>query len=81
MFPSNSTIKNWAAELMRRSGSVEAFERSWHPKEATTDETVEHNLIMCDRRRSLRYIARHIGISFGTVQSILTDLSFFQGII
>ena len=29
---------------------------------------------MCDRRRSLHDIARQIGISFGAVQSILTDL-------
>ena len=29
---------------------------------------------MYDRRRSLCYITRQIGISFGAVQSILTDI-------
>ena len=29
---------------------------------------------MCDRRRDLRSIARVVGISFWTVQSILTDI-------
>ena len=48
----------------------------WHPKEATTDETVElvHSLIMFDRRRSLHDIAGQIGISFGAVQYILTNI-------
>ena len=34
-------------------------------KEATTDENVEivHSLVMCDRRRNLRYIASYVGIS------------------
>ena len=31
-------------------------------------------LIMCDRRRSLRDIARKIGTSFGAVQSTLIDI-------
>ena len=29
---------------------------------------------MCDRRRDLRSIASEVGISFGAVQSILTDI-------
>ena len=29
---------------------------------------------MCDRRRDLRSIASELGISFGTVQSILTNI-------
>ena len=51
-------------------------ERSGRPNEATKNENVEllHSLIMFDRRRSLRDIARQIGISFGTVQSVLTDI-------
>ena len=67
-------VEKWAAEL-RRKESVEGYEWSGRPKEATTDENVElvHSLIMCDRRRSLRDIARQIGIRFGAVQYILTD--------
>ena len=39
---------------------VEDYERSGRPKGATTDENVElvHSLIMCERRRRLRDIAR-----------------------
>ena len=33
-----------------------------------------HSLILCGRRRSLRDIARQIAISFGAVQSSLTDI-------
>jgi histone-lysine N-methyltransferase SETMAR len=46
------------------------------PKEATNDETAEdvHDLVMCDRRRELRGIAREEGIRFGSVQAILTDV-------
>ena len=33
---------------------------------------------MCDRRRDLRSIASEVGISFGVVQSILTDLRYVK---
>jgi hypothetical protein len=46
------------------------------PKEASNDETAEpvHDLVMCDRRRDLLSIVRGMGISFGPVQAILTDV-------
>ena len=46
------------------------------PKEDTADKNVElvHSLIKCGRRRSLRDIARQIGMSLGAVQSILTNI-------
>ena len=46
------------------------------PKDATTDKNVMvvQALFMCDRRRDLRSIASEVGISFGAVQSILTDI-------
>ena len=31
-------------------------------------------LVMCDRRQDMRSIAREVGISFGAVQSILTNI-------
>ena len=51
------------------------YERSWGPKEVTTDKKIElvHSVIMLDRR-SLRDIAGQIGISYGAYQSILTDI-------
>ena len=46
------------------------------PKDATADENVKfvHTLFMCDKRRDLRSIASEVGISFGTVQSSLTNI-------
>ena len=45
------------------------YERPCRPKEATTGENVElvRSLIISDRRRSLRDIARQINIRFGAV--------------
>ena len=71
-------MKKWAAEFKRgrERESIEDDARSGRPKDATTDENVEivHNLVMCDRRRDLRSIASEVGISFGAVQTILTDI-------
>ena len=55
---------------------MEDYEWSGRPKEATTDENDElvHSVIMCDRRRSLCDKAGQIGINFGAIQSILTDI-------
>ena len=68
-----------AAIFWGRGGGEEGIEddeRSGPPKEATTDEEVEvvHSLVMCDRRRNLRDTAGEVGISFGAVQSILTNI-------
>ena len=75
-------MKKWVAEFRGRRESLEDYERSGHPKEGTTDKYFEllHSLIMCDRRRSLRYIARQISISFGAVQPILTNIRDVQGL-
>ena len=49
---------------------------SGRPKDTTTDENIKvvHTLGMCDRRQAMRSIASEVGISFGAVQSILTDI-------
>ena len=74
--PSYSMVKKWAAEFKRGRESVVDFEQSGCPKKVTTDENIElvHSLIMSDRRRSLHDIARQIGMCFGAVKSILTDI-------
>ena len=75
-YTSYSTVKKWATEFRMGRDSVEDDERSGHPKDATTDENVKvvHTLVMCDRRRDLRSIASEVGVRFGVVQSILTDI-------
>ena len=67
-------MKIWAAEFKR--GSLEDDGRSGRPKDTTADENVKivHTLVMCDRRRYLRSIASEVGIRFGAVQLILTDI-------
>ena len=60
---------------------MEDDEQSRHPKDTTTDKNIElvQCLIMCDRKRSLHVIARQIGISFGAVQSSLTNFRDVSG--
>ena len=74
--PSYSTVKKWAAEFKRGGESIEDDARSGSPKDATTDENVEIilNLVMCDRRLDLQSIVSEVGISFGAVQTIPTDI-------
>ena len=48
----------------------------WPPKDATADENVKimHTLVVCDRRQDLWSIASEVSISYGTVQSIQTNI-------
>ena len=73
--PSYSSEK-WAAEFKRGREGIEDDGRSGRPKDATADENVKvvHTLVMSDRRRDLRSIASEVAISFGAVQSILSDI-------
>ena len=75
--PSYSTVKKWAAEFKRRGESVDDDGRSGRLKDATTDENVKvvHTLVMSDRMQDLRSIASHMGIRFGTEQSIIPKTS------
>jgi hypothetical protein len=69
-------VKKWTAEFKRGRESIGDYEWPGRPKEATNNETAEsvHDLVICDRRRDLRSMAREVGISFGSVQAILTDV-------
>ena len=74
--PSYSTVKKWASEFKRGRESVEDDGRSGRPKDATADENVKvvHTLVMCDGRRDVRSTASEVGISFGGVQTIITNI-------
>ena len=60
-----STEKKWAAEFKRGRESGEYDEQNGRLKDATADENVKvvHTLLMCDRRRDVRSIAREVGIN------------------
>ena len=68
-------LKN-GQQSLRGGESVEEEGRSGRPKDSKADENVKvmHTLVMCDRRRDLGSLASEVDISFGTVQSILTDI-------
>ena len=68
--------EKWAAEFKSGRESVEDGGRHDRSKDATANKNVKvvHTLVMCDRRRDLRSIASQLGIRFGAVQSILTDI-------
>ena len=74
--PSYSTVKKGSAEFKMEKESIEDDGRSGRPKDVTADENGKamHTLVMCDRRSDLRSIPSELGISFGAVQSILTDI-------
>ena len=75
--PSDSTVKKWAAEFRRRGRAWRTMNPQGTLKRLLTtckNNELVHSLILCDRRRSLCDIARQIGISFGTVQSVLTNI-------
>jgi hypothetical protein len=74
--PSFSTVKKMAAWFKKGTERIVDNERPGWPKEATNFDTAEavHYLVMCDRRRDLRSIAREVGKSFGSVQAVLTDI-------
>ena len=71
-----TTVKKWAAEFKRGRESVEGDGWFGRPKDASADENVKvvHTLVVCDRRQDLPSLASKVGISFGAVQSSLTDI-------
>ena len=74
--PPYSTVnKNWHQSL-REGERAEDDGRSGHPKNATADEyaNVMHTLVMSDRSRDMQTITSKVGISFGAVKLILTNI-------
>lgn len=73
--PSISMVKKWFTEFRCGRTSTEDAERSGRPVEVSTSETIEkiHDMVLADRRLKVREIVEAIGISHGSVVSILND--------
>ena len=67
-----SMVKKWFTEFRCGRTSTIDVERSGHPVE---DETIEkiRNMVLADRRLKMPEIVESIGISHGSVVSILKD--------
>ncbi|QQP58373.1 Putative mariner transposase [Caligus rogercresseyi] len=73
--PSISMVKKWFTEFRcGRTSTIDA-ERSGRPVEVATPETIQknHDMVLADRRLKVREIVEAIGISNGSVVSILKD--------
>ncbi|QQP40773.1 Putative mariner transposase [Caligus rogercresseyi] len=73
--PSISMVKKWFTEFRcGRTSTIDA-ERSGRPVEVATPETIQkiHDMVLADRRLKVREIVEAIGISHGSVVSILKD--------
>ena len=68
-------VKKWFTEFRCGRTSTKDAERSGRPVEVSTPETIEkiHDLVLADRRLKVREIVDIIGISHGSVVSILNE--------
>ena len=73
--PSYAQVKFWVGEFKRGRTSLEDEARSGHPLDATDEEMCKkvRDLIYSDRRIQVKEIAQALGISHGSVSTILHD--------
>ena len=73
--PSYAQVKFWVGEFKRRRTSLEDEARSGRPLDATDEEMCKkvRDLVYSDRRIQVEEIAQALGISHGSVSTILHD--------
>ena len=73
--PSYAQVKFWVGEFKRSRTSLEDEARSGHPPDATDEEMCKkvRDLVYSDRRIQVEEIAQALGISHGSVSTILHD--------
>ena len=72
---SKATFYRWFRRFYKRNEQVEDEPRSGAPKNARKEENIQEveKLVLKDRRSSVRMISEVVGISVGTVDTILTN--------
>lgn len=72
---SYSLVKKWVAEFKRGRDSINDDDIPGRPISVRNAETIAkvHDLIMADRRLSIRFIASEVGVSHTTVLAILKE--------
>ncbi|KAL0831014.1 hypothetical protein ABMA28_001900 [Loxostege sticticalis] len=75
-----STVAYWVAEFKRGRSTCEDDQRTGRPSTSVTEENVKkvEKMVLEDRRITIKYLAETLKISFGSIQSILTNSLGFK---
>lgn len=73
--PPYSTVARWCAEFKRGRSSTNDDPRPGRPTTVVTEQMIKkiENIVLSDRRVTVRFIAEEVKISIGSVQNILHD--------
>lgn len=73
--PPYSTVARWCAEFKRGRTSTNDDPRTGRPTSAVTQQMIKkvENIVLADRRVTIRFIAEELKISIGSVHNIIHD--------
>ena len=73
---SQTTVFEWFSRFKAGGDNVKDLPRSGRPNSSTTPLHVQavEQIILQDRRVSLKHVAEEVGISFGSAQHIVTEI-------